>query len=116
MPLLYMREMFLEFALRSASEEERVLEPWPWLATKVRVGREGLVDCFLSAVLDPGAIGFSERGHGGAASSSAGGVLSEDAASICARGVFLNLFLSKRVEERGFISVDKSARQEQTSQ
>ena len=39
MPLLYMREMFLEFALRSASEEERVLEPWPWLATKVRVGR-----------------------------------------------------------------------------
>ena len=38
---IYMREMFLEFFLRSASEEERVLEPWPWLATKVRVGRRG---------------------------------------------------------------------------
>ena len=37
MPLLYMREMFLEFVLRSTSEEERALEPWPWLATQVRV-------------------------------------------------------------------------------
>jgi len=52
----------------------------------------GSLVCFLSAVLDQGAVGFSEGGCGGAASSSAGGVLSEDAASICARGVFLNYF------------------------
>ena len=45
----------------------------------------------LSAVLDPGAAGFSEGGRAGAASSSAG-MLSEDAASFCARGAFLNLF------------------------
>ena len=52
----------------------------------------GSLVCFLSAVLDPGAAGFSEGGHGGAASSSAGGVLIADTASICARGVFLNYF------------------------
>jgi len=48
--------------------------------------------CFLSAVLYQGAAGFSEGGRGGEVSSSTGGVLSEAAASICVRGVFLNYF------------------------
>ena len=58
--------------------------------------------CFLSAVFDQGAAGFSEGGHGGEVSSSAGGMLSADTASISAR-ISLNLSLlapEGRVEGR----------------